>query len=175
MTLQADSARELLEENPAEVRRILDDRVGQLQGSTADIRRLVYELRPPALDDLGLARALKSHLEKTSSARLRMSVEAPDSLPPLAAAVEVAAYRIVQEAVANVVRHAEASSCTVRIFAEGNRLVLEVEDDGTGIPEAAAGGVGLRSMRERASRLGGMLEVETAPCAGTRICAWIPV
>ena len=106
----------------------------------------------------------------------RVLVEAPDELPPLPAAVEVAAYRIVQEALMNVSRHAQANACTVRISCpDGRFLEVEVADDGVGLPEQPEGGVGLSSMRERAAELGGRCEVGNASPTGTRIFARLPL
>jgi signal transduction histidine kinase len=100
-------------------------------------------------------------------------VDAPDDLPPLPAAVEVAVYRIVDEALTNVVRHARARRCAVRLTLTDD-LLLEVADDGVGIPPGYTPGVGLVSMRERASELGGSCEVEPMPEGGTRVMVRIP-
>ena len=105
---------------------------------------------------------------------LRVSVDAPEDLPPLPAAVEVAAYRISQEALTNVVRHARAQSCVVRL-AVADEMMLEITDDGVGIPEEHAAGVGLFSMRERAAELGGTCTVERAPEGGTRVLVRLPL
>ena len=106
-----------------------------------------------------------------------MSVEAPDELPPLPAAVEVAAYRIALEALNNVARHAGAKGCTVRIVPdeEGGELLLEVEDDGRGIARGSGTGVGLHSMRERAEELGGTFAVGPGPLGGTLVSARLPL
>jgi two-component system NarL family sensor kinase len=108
-------------------------------------------------------------------------VEAPDELPPLPAAVEVAAYRIVQEALTNVSRHARARKCTVRLACPGGRaLEVEVTDDGVGLPDRPEGRVGLSSMRERAVELGGTCEIAPASPnsvspSGTRVFARLPL
>jgi signal transduction histidine kinase len=109
--------------------------------------------------------------------RTVFSMEAPDELPPLPAAVEVACYRIVQEAITNIVRHARAPTCLVRLSVDRGSGVLEVEitDDGVGIPGERVAGVGLSSMRERAEELGGTLAVERGPEAGTRVLARLPL
>ncbi len=93
-----------------------------------------------------------------------------------AAAVEVAVYRIVQEALTNVVKHARASRCTVRLQFDvaAEALILTVEDDGRGIVPDPAIGVGLASMHERAQELGGTCIVESLPAGGTRVCAALP-
>ena len=137
----------------------------------------MYALRPPALDDLGLLGAIRETVAQYGHDGLRASVEAPESLPPLPAAVEVAAYRIVQEAVTNVSRHAGARSCTVRLSLDGpdrRELRLEVEDDGRGMPAERGRGVGIASMRERAEELGGTCVVEPLPGGGTRVYASLP-
>jgi hypothetical protein len=112
----------------------------EIHAAIADIRRLVYDLRPPALDELGLAGALRSLAAQCSAAHgangLQVWVDAPEQLPPLPAAVEVAGYRIAQEALTNVVRHAHAHSCRVRVTL-GDDLRLDVQDDGIGLTPAA--------------------------------------
>ncbi|MGY1601759.1 sensor histidine kinase [Geodermatophilus sp. SYSU D00815] len=157
----------------------------QMRRTVAAVRRVVDDLRPPALDELGLVGALREHV-----AAYRMPVAAgatgadpePDrvtvvagELPELRAAVEVAAYRIATEAVTNAVRHAEASTCRVTLTAEDGDLVVEVTDDGRGVPDDAVPGVGTTSMRERAAELGGTLEVVTAAGEGTTVRARLPL
>jgi signal transduction histidine kinase len=105
------------------------------------------------------------------------SMEAPEELPPLPAAVEVACYRIAQEAITNVARHAHARTCRVRLSVDEatSTLGLEITDDGVGMPEDRVAGVGLSSMRERAEELGGTLAVEPRPEGGTRVRARLPL
>src|SRR6185503_4882119 len=123
-------------------------------------RQLVHELRPPALDELGLAAATAQLAERVqtssdqTSRPLRIEVEAPH-LPPLPAAVEVALYRIVQEALTNAWKHAQAERCSVRIICHPAEIQLMVVDDGVGVPIVRTPGVGLNAMRERAEELGG--------------------
>jgi two-component system NarL family sensor kinase len=105
---------------------------------------------------------------------MRVRVEAPPELEPLPAAVEVAAYRIVQEALANAARHSSARRCIVRLALDG-ALELEVRDDGVGVPEGHRTGVGLQSMRERAAELGGTFVVERADGGGTVVHARLPL
>jgi signal transduction histidine kinase len=104
-------------------------------------------------------------------------MEAPEELPPLPAAVEVAAYRIIQEALTNVARHARARTCCVRLSVDeaADALHLEVTDDGVGMPKDRGAGVGLSSMRERAEELGGICDVEPIPTGGTRVLARLPL
>ena len=101
-------------------------------------------------------------------------VEAPDALPPLPAAVEVAAYRIVQEALTNAVRHAQCGTCTIRLSVSDG-MEVDVTDDGVGLPEERRIGVGLTSIRERATELGGECIVERTADGGTRVRAHLPL
>jgi two-component system, NarL family, sensor kinase len=103
-----------------------------------------------------------------------VSVEAPEDLPDLPAAVEVAVYRITQEALTNVARHARAHSCVVRLVVNDD-VTLEIVDDGVGIPAGRSAGVGLSSMHERASELGGSCTVEPVPKGGTRVLVRLPL
>ena len=184
IALEIESARALVERDPGGARELLARLGGEVQESIADIRRIAYDLRPPTLDELGLVAAVGEQAARLGGAGmradsgangLRVAVETPAELPALPAAVEVAAYRIVLEALTNVSRHAGASSCTVRItVADG--LELEIADDGGGINGQAGEGLGLTSMRERAEELGGSLSIEPgAGGSGTVVRARIPV
>lgn len=102
-------------------------------------------------------------------------MEAPEDLPPLPAAVEVATYWIAHEAMTNVARHAGASECVVRIALEDDTLSLDVTDNGRGVGAECGTGVGLHSMRERAEELGGECAVEPVPTGGTRVSVRLPV
>ena len=138
-----------------------------------DVRRLIYGLRPPALDELGLIGSLRGLASREASPTTTVTVTAPDALPPLPAAVEVAAYRIVQEALTNVARHARARSCTVRIAFERDVLLLKVADDGQGMEQPRTG-VGLQTMQERATELRGSCQITSTPGAGTVVAAHLP-
>ncbi len=177
LALKLDVAGDMVEGDPAATRTLLRGLKEQAQSAVADVRRLVYALRPPALDDLGLLGAIRETAAQHDAGRLRISVDAPERLPPLPAAVEVAAYRIAQEALTNVARHAGASRCTVRLALDeqDGRLQLEVADDGRGLSPARGRGVGLVSMRERAEELGGECVVESLPEGGTRVRASLPL
>ena len=175
LTLNLDAARNLLGQEPAAADVLLADLKEQIQGAISDIRRLVYDLRPPALDELGLIPAIRERATDYGRGGLDVGVEAPESLPPLPAAVEVAAYRIIQEALTNVTRHARAGVCRVRLSVRGGEIELEVADDGVGLPEDRHGGVGIASMRERAAELGGTCEVAPIPGGGTRVLARLPL
>jgi signal transduction histidine kinase len=176
LTLKLDVADDMVEENPAAARVLLRGLKSQTQSAVADIRRLVYALRPPALDDLGLVNAIRETAAQYSAKGLRVSVDALESLPLLSAAVEAAAYRIAQEAMTNVARHAAAGECSVRLALdeETRMLDLEIRDDGDGLPPERGRGVGLFSMRERAEELGGSCIVESSPSGGTCVRAALP-
>ncbi len=179
-TLNLDAAIDLLPDDPDSASKSLHQIKKQNAELIGDIRRLVYELRPPALDELHLVGAIRSHAAQldTSNA-LSIAVEAqPDPLPELPAAVEVAMYRVVEEAITNVLRHARARKCQVglRVVTNSPRaLALEIEDDGIGIPDKPHSGIGMRSMRERIEELGGQFRVEDLSGGGTRISASIPL
>jgi signal transduction histidine kinase len=149
----------------------------QTQQAVTDIRHIVYGLRPPALDELGLAGAVREQAARLEgqAAGLSIAMHIPGGdLDGLPAAVEVAAYRIIIEAVTNVVRHARARRCQIRIQS-GQDLRLEVCDDGAGLPDGWRAGVGITAMRERAAELGGELAIAPASPRGTRITARLPV
>jgi signal transduction histidine kinase len=175
LTLKIETARNRLDHDPAS-QDLLSDLAERAREAVADVRRSVHALRPPVLDDLGLVPALRETAAQYEGNGLSISVEALDDLSPLPAAVEVAAYRIAQEASANVVRHASARSCAVRfdLDEETGVLRLEVEDDGRGVGEDPGSGVGLSSMRERAEELGGTCVVGPSPAGGMRVRAELP-
>lgn len=137
-----------------------------------DVRQIVHELRPAALDDLGLVGALED-LALTPGAGPRVRVESA-ALPQLPAAIEVAAYRIAQEALTNAVRHAEASSVTIALDVRASWLHVEIRDDGRGLPQQVVEGVGSSSMRERATEVGGRFWRGPASGAGTIVRAELP-
>jgi len=136
-----------------------------------DVRRLVTGLRPPVLDSLGLPGAIASVVPPHGP---RIDVRVDGILPPLPAAVEVAAYRIAAEAVANAVRHSGASTIEVVLIPTARALDLVVQDDGTGLPDRPMSGVGFISMRERAGELGGWCRVEARTPRGTTVAAHLP-
>jgi signal transduction histidine kinase len=175
LTVQAGVLRSLIDRDPAAAEALAGEVRRELRTAIGDIRRLVHDLRPPALDELGLVGALQrlaGHIGADGTA-LQAEVRA-DDLPPLPAAVEVAAYRIVQEALTNVVRHARAHRCTVEVAVASAELVVTVSDDGSGLPADRVAGVGLASMRERAAETGGTCEVTAGPAGGTRLVARLP-
>jgi len=174
LTFKVDAARNLLAQDSARAERLLAEIRQQAQEAISDIRRLVYNLRPPALDEFGLLSALREQAAHYQHQGLEVAFDAPQSLPPLPAAVEVAAYRIAQEALTNVARHAQALHCSLRLAIDAEAVHLDISDDGQGIPTGHRIGVGLHAMRERASELGGSCTVTQGPSGGTAIQARIP-
>ena len=168
---QLETARLLIGEQPERARAVIGEVGEHVQDVVADVRRLVHDLRPPALDDRGLVGAVR---QLAGTQPLPVEVEA-DDLGALPAAVEVAAYRVVAESLTNVVRHAGARSATVRLTHTGSDLEVEVCDDGSGIGEEVQAGVGLLSVRERAAELGGRAEVNCPPTGGTVVLAVLPL
>jgi signal transduction histidine kinase len=179
LNLQAGALRGLIARDPAAADALVVDLRADIRAAIADIRRLAYDLRPPALDELGLIGAIRTRAAHYGNGdhgehSLQIAVEAPEELPPLPAAVEVAAYRIVQEALTNVVHHAQARNCVIRL-ALADRLQLQIVDDGVGLAAVRDAGVGLLSMRERAAELGGACTIEPARGGGTCVRAWLPL
>ena len=155
----------------------------ELQAAIVEIRRLAHGLRPPVLDRIGLIPAIREYAGALASRTaggdssldgVTIVLEVPSSMPKLPPPVDVAAYRIICEALTNVTRHAAASSCAVRLWVDDD-LHIEVVDDGVGLPAAPNGGVGLSSMRERATELGGECLVEADHDGGTRVFATLPL
>jgi signal transduction histidine kinase len=174
-TLTIDAAIRLLEEDPETAARLLAELKTQSADAVAEIRRLVYELRPPALDDLGLAGAIQALADSWRHTSIDVVVQTPAYLSHLPAAIEVAAYRIVQEALTNCIRHANGSRCDVVLAVDDFALRLEVRDNGQGMPVDLTPGIGLHSMHERATELGGTCHIERNETVGTRVTAWLPL
>ncbi|HVM01643.1 MAG TPA: histidine kinase [Acidimicrobiales bacterium] len=162
-------------DNPAN--QLLARLKAELDAAAADIRRLVYDLRPSALDELGLVGALRQHAARfgLDPDGLQVVVDAPPEIAGLPAAVEVAAYRIGVEALENVRRHARARHCEVVVSVRGGHLELEIRDDGEGLDPGRRPGVGLVAMRERAAELGGTCQVEHRASSGTCVRATLPI
>jgi signal transduction histidine kinase len=203
LALTASTVGDLIPTNPAKALAMATGLNKSIRAAVGDIRRLVYDLRPPALDELGLVAAIRERAAQYSNhlnpaKGLHVKVEADKSLPSLPAAVEVAAYRIIQEALMNIVRHAQAHTCHIRLIhtkiadhrllagqdnlraANGSQntfeaLQIEITDDGVGLSESRSPGVGLRSMKERAAELGGVCTVERRAKGGTRVLVSLPL
>jgi signal transduction histidine kinase len=143
-----------------------------LQCTVTEVRRIVEGLRPSAVDELGLAEALRQL--GAARAETGFSVRVPDSFGDLPAAVEVAAYRIAAEACTNVIRHARASRCSIEAGVRDGWLTLTVADDGRGFGAEAAVGVGLQSLHDRAAEVGGSLQISSAP-GGTTVSSRLPL
>ncbi len=142
-----------------------------------DVRRLAVELRPAALDDFGLAPALErlvqTHRQDTS---VEVDLEVGIGDERLPADVETTMYRIVQEALTNIAKHADATRISIVLTRKERAVVVVIEDDGEGFsPSDATAGLGLPGMRERVSLLGGRLRVEASPDRGTTVAAEVPL
>jgi len=175
--LGAQAARTLVEQDPARAVEPLNYVVSLAQNGMAEMRGLLFELRPESLEQEGLAQALQ---KQTAALAARHEVVIDTTLcvePEAGAAVKEALYRIAQEALHNTVKHAKATEIRVSLECTGRQIVLEIRDNGSGFDpgEAFPGHLGLHSMRERAVNLGGTLEVESAPGAGTTLRAQVPV
>lgn len=141
-----------------------------------EVHRIIYDLRPSLLDDLGLAAAVRWYADSYLARRgIDVGLEIDDNLT-LPSDVEITAFRIVQEIVTNVLRHSQAESVSIELFAAGGELVLAVEDDGVGFrPAERTEGSGLVGMRERAALVGGRVEIDSEPGAGTSVRVTIPL
>ncbi len=174
-TLSLEAISQLMKTNPDKAQALLKAVQAQADEAIQDVRRLVYDLRPPALDDLGLAGALEQVISRYENADLHIVlsiIDLPDELP---AAIETAFFRIAQEALTNVVRHSQANRCTLRIYTTHGVIQMDIEDNGRGIPDNYQSGVGLHAMRERASELGGETNIHNKSTGGTLVNISIPL
>ena len=190
IAFKADAARNTVAAEPARAAALLAEMRADTTAAIADIRRLVYDLRPPALDDLGLVGAVREQsgrlAQRPDGGVVAVQISAPAELPPLPAAVEVAAYRIITEAMTNAARHSGARRVDVTLALTGRDLLIEVRDGGAWGDEAGhdgpshdgaladatastaewSAGVGLMSMRDRAAELGGWCQAGPGPGGG---------
>jgi signal transduction histidine kinase len=168
------SARQLLTSDPAGAARLLALLEDEMHSAIDDIKALVANESPAAVTKLGLVGAVEQFVAALRS-RLHVTIDVIvlGEIPPLPDAVSVAAYRIIREALTNVVTHADAQTCSVRLWFDAE-LHAEVVDDGIGAAEVVTG-VGLASMRQRASDLGGNCRVEPGLDGGTRLAAALPL
>jgi signal transduction histidine kinase len=175
LRLKVDAIRNNFDQDPAKSKQLLLEVKEQIGAAIVDVRRTVYGLRPPALDQLGLISAIREHVRSQGEQNdLQISVVGPETLPPLPAAIEVAAYLVALEGLTNIVRHAHASHGYVGICLSG-ALHLVVADDGVGLPSSYLAGVGLTSMRERVAELDGSFSISSAADKGTRIEVCLPL
>lgn len=159
-------------------------RVGEVRelavAALADVRRLAFDLRPTVLDDLGLAVALEGlaqHFTQRHGIALEVAVDGLADPPRLPAPVETVVYRVVQEALTNVARHAQARSVSLVVRRSTARLRAVIEDDGAGFDPArpAPQALGLLGMAERAAAVGGTVEIASRPQAGTTVMLEVPL
>jgi two-component system NarL family sensor kinase len=170
MKLQLTAVARLLETDPGRSVELLSEVREGMDETTADIRRLVYGLRPPLIDELGLIAALRNHPSTQSGLTVRVD---PDRLPELPAAVEVALYRIASEAIHNAARHSGGGQCRVSIEVAADDVCMHIADDGRGLPQPLVEGVGISAIRERAAELGGTVELTSN--GGTTITTVVPL
>jgi len=176
LSQRIDIAAEFVDSDPEKSKQLLKDLKGQVRESVVEIRRLVYALRPPVLDEFGLVSAIREHTAQYSGPNgLQVTFDVTEPLPSLPAAVEVVAYRIVLEAFTNLIRHAKATTCRIQIKIESHHLLLEVADNGKGLPKGNRAGIGFASMRERAEELGGECVIENNNAGGVTVRARFPL
>jgi signal transduction histidine kinase len=185
LTLKLDAMRNLMRREPERAVELVAAAKNDVMEAVDDVRRLVHDLRPPALDEVGLIGALHQQVSRfhravdaggSATRGLDVCIRAPVDLGVLPAAVEVAAYRITSEALTNVARHADARRCEITLDRSDVRhLHLSIADDGRGLAPGDRYGVGLTSMRERAAEVGGRCEVSAGARGGTVVTACLPV
>jgi len=173
LVLSAEAAATLLERDPVAAREQVVKLQASAQEALDELRSLVFELRPPDLERDGLCGALRKHVEMLRRVQQReIELEVDEALPGDAAR-DREVLRIAQEAVQNALRHANAEHVVVRLHSDDGRLVVAVADDGVGFEPRGTGlrsrRLGLTSMEERAQRIGGRLELRSAPGAGTTV------
>jgi two-component system sensor histidine kinase UhpB len=145
------------------------------RASLEEVRQIAQRLRPEALDELGLGSALAALAERVASyGDLSVARRLERSLPPLSSEAEVVVYRVAQEALTNVLRHARASHAVLAVQGDAEGVILRVTDDGSGL-DGTRSGSGIRGMRERALLVGGALEVGTGPEGGAEVRLTVPV
>jgi two-component system, NarL family, sensor kinase len=174
LAMGLDAVGNLLERDPAAAREAVARLRTRSQEAIETVRAVSRGLRPPALDALGLARAIHQHAASLTTERHQVEVATDTDLSGLPAAVEVATYHICLEAIANAARHANASRTTVRLRLASGALEVSIEDDGQGLSARSGAGVGLASMRRRAEELGGSLVITPHVPQGTSVRAVVP-
>lgn len=179
LILKIDTAQNRLTHDPL-AGELLSDLAVRTRQIVSNVREVVYNLRPPILDGLGLVAAIQEMAARNTEitpGSLQIEVKTPNSLPGLPAAVEVALYRICQEALANVVQHSGARNCSVwlRVNEAESQIYLEICDDGKGFAPERRKNVGLYSMVERAVEIGGTCTIESEPAGGVAVRVRLPI
>ncbi|GAA2364173.1 hypothetical protein Cme02nite_33480 [Catellatospora methionotrophica] len=172
-SMRLELSRSLIGTDPAAAERILADLADIHRAAVGDIRQIIDGLRPTVLDHLGLPAALRELVDRLGGG-VRTRLDCAIGTDAIPAAVEVAAYRIVSEALTNVVRHAAADNCAVRVWRDGD-LHIEVTDDGRGMAPDYRPGVGVTSIRERCLELGGRAVFAAATPHGTVVRCRLPI
>jgi PAS domain S-box-containing protein len=164
-----------------EIAKLVYENDGMVNQIGEEIRTISHLLHPPLLDEVGLPSALRWYIDGFSHrSKIQTSLEVPEQLERLPQEMEIAVFRAVQECLTNVHRHSGSTTCSVKIAPGRDRLLVEIKDQGCGIPQdrlatlAFSGGVGFRGMRERLRRLGGTLEIKSDE-AGTTVTATLPI
>jgi two-component system sensor histidine kinase UhpB len=162
---------------PESERQRMSELARELHNTLDEIRRIARELRPEALDDLGLVNALialSSRLARQGS--LQIERRLADDIPDLPEDVELVIYRVAQEALTNVLRHSEADRCLLELTNSSGRVTLSVRDNGRGLPAQLDGDtIGIEGMRERALLVGGRLQINSRPAGGTEVTLTVPL
>lgn len=153
----------------------LDEAAELLRRSIEDARRLMNGLHPPELADRGLEGAVAALIDMLPAGGPKVALDLPDDLGPLDETVQLAAFRVIQESLTNVVRHSQSPRAAVQLWREGEEIRLRVQDWGVGFDTAQkSGGFGLRGIEQRARLLGGSAEVRSEPGRGTTIEVRLP-
>jgi signal transduction histidine kinase len=175
LALSGAAVRQFVTTDPAGAIDLAGQLAVDLRRASQQVREIAYDLRPPVLDDLGLTAAIVDRVARRhEGGEPNVVIDAPENRLELPAAVELAALRIVQEAVTNTRNHAGASECRVVLQLDGRALLVQVSDDGRGFRADVRKGVGLRSMTERATELGGTCDVTSSP-GGTSVLVRLPI
>lgn len=167
-------ARHHIQREPAKSDMILAELQNDIKNAVDLIRQIAHNLRPPVLDEFGLSAAVQELVRINKTYGMAITLEIPSPLPILEAAVEVAAYRTVQEGLTNIMRHSKATEVRIMLDLKDGILILKLEDNGIGIPDVLQFGVGLISMRERAEELGGSFKIERREPTGTILYSELP-
>jgi len=164
-----------------DVAKLVTENASLVNQISNEIRTTSHLLHPPLLDEVGLPAALRWYADGFAQrSNIQTTLDIPEQFQRLSPEMEIAIFRVVQECLTNVHRHASSSTCSIKIVRDADRLRIEVKDSGRGIPKSkqltlvSSGGVGLRGMQERIRQLGGTLEIKSSP-NGTVIAATLPV